>query len=184
MTEADLVARARAGHLPAFEALVKQYQRRVYAFACRLLADREEARDLAQQTFLQAFRGLPGFRGEAGFATWLLKIAAHLCYDHLKARRRLGDPVEIDDLPLAGNSSPEEDLLARERRRRLHLALVHLSPKQRAVINLRLEQDLSYEEISRVLGGSAGAARVHYSQALKALKHLLQAEEDHEAAVR
>lgn len=184
MTETDLVARAQAGELPAFEALVKHYQRQVYAYACRLVLDREEARDLAQQTFLQAYRSLAGFRGASGFGTWLYKIAAHLCFDHLKARRRLGDPVEVDDLCLAGNSTPEDDLLAREGRQRLEAALARLSPKQRAVVTLRLEQELTYEEISQVLGGSSGAARVNYSQALKALKKILLAEKNHDVAMR
>ena len=83
-----------------------------------------------------------------------------------------------------GEGSPEEDLIAQDERQRLYAAMTRLPAKQRAVITLKLEQGLSYEEISGVLGGTAGAARVNYCQALKTLKKYLQNEDEHEVAVR
>jgi RNA polymerase sigma-70 factor (ECF subfamily) len=85
---------------------------------------------------------------------------------------------------MVGEDSPEEELVAQDRRQRLYAALARLPAKQRAVITLKLEQGLSYEEISRVLGGTTGAARVNYCQALKTLKKYLQNEDEHEVAVR
>jgi RNA polymerase sigma-70 factor (ECF subfamily) len=174
----ELVARAQEGDLPAFEALVRQTQQQVYGFARRLVPDAEEARDLTQQTFLQAFTHLRGFRGQSRFRTWLFKIAANLCYDYLRSRSRQGNPVAVEDLALAGGNSPENDLIAQDDQVRVQRALAGLSPKQRAVVHLRLEQELSYEEISRIVGGTAGAARVNYSQALKALRERLRAEDE------
>ena len=185
MTDAQLVAQAQAGDLPAFEALVQKYQREVYGLACRMVSDAEEAKDLAQQAFLQAFVHIRSFRQDAQFRTWLFRIAINQCYNFLKSRRKFGDPVDCDEVNLVGEeTSPEADLVAQDDRRRLYAALERLPAKQRAVITLKVEQGLSYQEISQVLGGTAGAARVNYCQALKTLKKHIQSEDDHEVAMR
>jgi RNA polymerase sigma-70 factor (ECF subfamily) len=185
MTDPQLVARAQEGDLPAFEELVKKYQREIYSLAYRLVLDAEEAKDLTQQAFLQAFVHIKGFRQQAQFRTWLFRIAINQCYNYLKNKKKFGDPVDYEDFVLVGEEdSPEEDLIAQDERQRLYAALTRLPAKQRAVITLKLEQGLSYEEISGVLGGTAGAARVNYCQALKTLKKYLQSEDNHEMAVR
>ena len=185
MTDAQLVTRAQAGDLPAFEELVQKYQREVYGLACRMVSDAEEAKDLAQQAFLQAFVHIRSFRQDAQFRTWLFRIAINQCYNFLKSRRKFGDPIDCDELNLAGDEpSPEADLVSQDERRRLYEALERLPAKQRAVITLKVEQGLSYQEISQVLGGTAGAARVNYCQALKTLKKHIQTEDDHEVAMR
>ena len=184
MTDPQLVARAQQGDLPAFEELVKKYQREIYGLACRLVLDTEEAKDLAQQAFLQAFVHIRGFRQQAQFRTWLFRIALNQCYNYLKNKKKFGDPVDCNDFVLVGEGSPEEDLVAQDERRRLYDALTRLPAKQRAVITLNLEQGLSYEEISGVLGGTTGAARVNYCQALKTLKKYLVSEDEHEVAMR
>jgi RNA polymerase sigma-70 factor (ECF subfamily) len=184
MTEAQLVARAQAGELPAFEELVTKYQREVYGLACRIVNDSEEAKDLAQQAFLQAFVHIKSFRQDAQFRTWLFRIAINQCYNFLKSRKKFGDPVDVNDMVIVGHESPESDLITQEDRQRLYTALEKLPAKQRAVITLKVEQGLSYQEISQVLGGTAGAARVNYCQALKTLKKFFQSEDDHEVAMR
>jgi RNA polymerase sigma-70 factor (ECF subfamily) len=184
MTEAQLVARAQAGELPAFEELVTKYQREVYGLACRIVNDSEEAKDLSQQAFLQAFVHIKSFRQDAQFRTWLFRIAINQCYNFLKSRKKFGDPVDTNDMIIVGHESPESDLVSREDRQRLYAALEKLPAKQRAVITLKVEQGLSYQEISQVLGGTAGAARVNYCQALKTLKKFFQSEDEHEVAMR
>lgn len=184
MTDTQLVARAQEGDLPAFEELVLKYQREIYGLAYRLVMDAEEAKDLTQQAFMQAFVHIKGFRQQAQFRTWLFRIAINQCYNYLKNKKKFGDPVDVDDFVLVGKDSPEKDLIAQDERRRLYAALTRLPPKQRAVITLKLEQGLSYEEIARVLGGTAGAARVNYCQAIKTLKKYLKNEDEHEVAVR
>lgn len=184
MTDDQLVARAQKGELPAFEELVKKYQREVYGLACRMVSDAEEAKDLAQQAFLQAFVHIRTFRRDAQFRTWLFRIAINQCYNYLKSRKKFGDPVDSDEVNLVGQDpSPEADLARQDDRRRLYEAMERLPDKQRAVITLKIEQGLSYEEISRVLGGTAGAARVNYCQALKTLKKQIRSEDDHEMAM-
>jgi RNA polymerase sigma-70 factor (ECF subfamily) len=184
MTESQLVARAQDGELPAFEELVQKYQREVYGLACRIVSDSEEAKDLTQQAFLQAFVHIKGFRQDAQFRTWLFRIAINQCYNYLKSRKRFGDPVDVDDMIIVGHDSPESDLVSQDNRQRLYAALERLPAKQRAVITLKVEQGLSYQEISQVLGGTAGAARVNYCQALKTLKKFFHSEDEHEVAMR
>lgn len=184
MTDPELVARAQEGDLPAFEELMKKYQREIYGLACRVVMDAEEAKDLTQQAFLQAFIHIRDFRQQAQFRTWLFRIALNQCYNFLKSKKKFGEPMDCQEVDIVGDQSPEADLLAEEERARLHEAMARLPAKQRAVLTLKLEQGLSYQEISQVLGGTAGAARVNYCQALKTLKKHLKSEDDHEVAVR
>ncbi|MEJ2672436.1 MAG: sigma-70 family RNA polymerase sigma factor [Deltaproteobacteria bacterium] len=185
MTDDQLVARAQEGDLPAFEELVRKYQREVYGLACRMVSDAEEARDLAQQAFLQAFVHIKSFRRDAQFRTWLFRIAINQCYNFLKSRKKFGSPIDCDELNLTGEeASPEAQMVTQDDRRRLYEAMEKLPAKQRAVITLKIDQGLSYQEISQILGGTAGAARVNYCQALKTLKKQMQSEDNHEVAMR
>jgi RNA polymerase sigma-70 factor (ECF subfamily) len=185
MTDPHLVARAQEGDLPAFEELVKKYQREVYGLACRIVMDSEEAKDLTQQAFLQAFVHIRDFRQQSQFRTWLFRIAINQSYNYLKSKKKFGEPVDTQEMILVEeDSNPEADLVAQDEHRRLYEALGRLPAKQRAVLTLKLEQGLSYQEISQALGGSAGAARVNYCQALKTLKKFLHSEDDNEVAVR
>lgn len=184
MTEPHLVARAQQGDLPAFEELVRKYQREIYNLACRLVQDVEEAKDMAQQTFLQAYVHIREFRHQSQFRTWLFRIAINQCYNYLKSKKKFGDPVDTQELTLVGEGSPEVELMEAEDRSRLYAALERLPAKQRAVLSLKLERGLSYKEISEELGSTAGAARVNYCQALKTLKKYLRSEEDHDVAMR
>ncbi len=184
MTDTHLVARAQQGDLPAFEELVKKYQREIYNLASRLVQDCEEAKDLAQQTFLQAYTHIRDFRHQSQFRTWLFRIAMNQCYNYLKTRKKFGDPVDSQEMIIVSQDNPQDGVMDAEERRRLYAALERLPAKQRAVLTLKLEQGLSYQEISRQVGGTAGAARVNYCQAVKTLKKYLTGEESHEVAMR
>ena len=91
--DVELVRRAKAGDLDAFEALTNRYEQRVYSLALRMLRQLEDAEDATQQTFLSALENLAGFRGEASFATWLLRIATHAALKIIRKRKGLGDPA-------------------------------------------------------------------------------------------
>jgi RNA polymerase sigma-70 factor, ECF subfamily len=184
MTDTHLVARAQQGDLPAFEELVKKYQREIFNLASRLVQDCEEAKDLAQQTFLQAYTHIRDFRYQSQFRTWLFRIAMNQCYNFLKTRKKFGDPVDSQEMIIVSPDNPQEGVMDAEERRRLYAALERLPAKQRAVLTLKLEQGLSYQEISQQLGGTAGAARVNYCQAVKTLKKYLTGEESHDVAMR
>jgi len=185
MTDPHLVARAQEGDLPAFEELVRKYQREIYNLACRVVQDPEEAKDMAQQTFMQAYIHIKEFRGQSQFRTWLFRIAINQCYNFFKTKKKFGDPVDSQELVIVEEDhNPQEGLIAAEEHSRLYAALEHLPPKQRAVLTLKLEQGLSYQEISKELGGTAGAARVNFCQAVKTLRKHLRTEEAHEVALQ
>jgi RNA polymerase sigma-70 factor, ECF subfamily len=184
MTEPHLVARAQQGDLPAFEELVRTYQREIYSLACRMVQDPEEAKDMAQETFLQAYKHIREFRGQSQFRTWLFRIAINQCYNFFKSKKKFGDPVDSQELIIVDEDNPQAELMAAEDRSRLYAALERLPVKQRAVLTLKLEQGMSYKEIADKLGGTAGAARVNFHQAVKTLKKYLRTEEGHEVALR
>lgn len=164
--DAELVRRAKAGELSAFEALTARHEQRVYALARRILHNEQDAEDVTQQTFLSALENLAGFREEARFSTWLLRIATHAALKVLRKRRGL-DVVSLDDTTdLAPDTdhiphpeyiaywreSPERLVQNRETLRLIEEALAELDEKHRLVFLLRDVQGLSVRETAEVLG--------------------------------
>jgi RNA polymerase sigma-70 factor (ECF subfamily) len=171
--QADLVQRARSGDQAAFEDLVRATYADTYTLAYRLTGDEEDARDVVQESYLRAYRGLQRFRGDALFTTWLYRITANCAATHLGRRsRRRTDPLS-EELQLA-DADPERDPSSRADatllRDRLEEALLALPPKLRAVVVLRDVYDLSHESIAAELGISVSAAKVRLHRARKQLR--------------
>src|SRR5512137_3184107 len=97
ISDSELVARAKAGELDAFEALTNRHEQRVYSLAFRMLRHEQDAEDVTQQTFLSALEGLDGFRGDASFATWLLRIATHAALKVIRKQKGL-DTVSLEEM--------------------------------------------------------------------------------------
>ena len=163
-----LVAEAREGDRRAFEALVRRTWEDTYALAYRLTGNVDDARDVCQETYLRAYRGLRRFRGDARFTTWLYRITANCASTHLGRRRRhrhedLDEHLELDD------RSPNADPVGRAEsatvRDAVQRALVALPPRLRAVVVLRDIYDLSHEVIAAELGISVSAAKVRLHRA-------------------
>ncbi|HEY7518624.1 MAG TPA: sigma-70 family RNA polymerase sigma factor [Methylomirabilota bacterium] len=174
--EAALVARLRQGDRRAFEELVIAYQHRVFGVALRMLGNRAEAEEIAQETFLRAHRALPEFRGEARLHTWLYAIASRLCLNRLaSAERRL---VRGDDEALAGARSDAPSAAAVLERAELDAAvreaIAALPEERRIVVVLRDLEGLSYEEIGEVLGLEPGTVRSRLHRARLDLKAKLE----------
>ena len=182
MTDRELVARAGAGDQEAFEQLVRDNQNRVYSLAVRLVGDREEAADLAQEAFLKAWQGLAAFQGESSFATWIYRLTTNVCIDYLrrKKRRQEVEPaVSLDDEdsgwaePADAGQDPQRKLEEAERGRALARGLERLPEHQRQVLVMRELSGLSYQEIGAATGLDLGTVKSRIARARLALRKIL-----------
>jgi len=171
-----LVGAARDGDQQAFEELVRATYTDTYTLAYRLTGDEEDARDVVQESYLQAFKGLKRFRGDAQFTTWLYRITANCASTHLGRRTKHRHDELFDDAPIA-DTNPDLDPQARAEaaatRHRLDAALRTLPPRLRAVVVLRDVYDLPHEAIAAELGISESAAKVRLHRARKKLREQL-----------
>jgi RNA polymerase sigma-70 factor (ECF subfamily) len=187
--EEQFLERLKAGDATAFNRLVEERHGDIYALLYRLTEDPEEARDLTQETFLQAFRHLASFRGDADLRTWLYRIAVNQARNRWRwwKRRRRDRTVSLDapisdemDTPLsAGLASdegldPERRALAREREQALHAALKSLSRPYREVIVLRDIEGLSYEEVASTLDLNVGTVKSRLNRGRTELRRRLE----------
>jgi RNA polymerase sigma-70 factor, ECF subfamily len=156
LTDADLVSRAQAGQLAAFEELVRKHRLATYRVALRMLGDESDAEDATQDAFVQAWRNLGGFRADAAFPTWMYRIVTNRCLNMLRARRRT-EPLPDDREAPA--SRPDRIAEARWQVEDLKLAILRLTPEQRAPLVLRELQGCSYEEIAEALDVSISAVK-------------------------
>lgn len=169
----DLVRAAAAGDRAAFDLLVVRHQRQLFQLCYRFVGNREDAAELAQDAFVRAYRGLSTFKGDARFTTWLHRITVNVCLNRLALRRPAHEPlVDIERAP--GSSEPQDAAVLRhERAARVRAAIARLPERQRATLILRVYHDLPHEEIARILGSSAGAAKANFCHALGKLRKLL-----------
>ena len=176
-----LVDRARAGEQRAFTQLVERHAGRVRSILLRLTSDPDRVDDLAQETFLRAYRGLDRFRGDAAFGTWVVQIAVHAARDGLRHRRRQQNVVSLDELreqspetadpqALDAWSDPTDAVGDHELQARLVRALEELPPKYREVFVLHHQHELPYEELAQITGDSVGSLKVRAHRARQLLK--------------
>ena len=183
----ELVERAKKGDMDAFETLANRYEQRVYSLALRMLRQEQDAEDVTQQTFLSAMQNLGGFRGEASFSTWLLRIASHAALKVIRKRKGL-DTVSLEEATEEADSygtiphpeyiadwrqSPEELVRKNETQRLLEDALGKLDEKHRLVFLLRDVEGLSVKETAEALGLSEANTKVRLLRARLQLRELL-----------
>lgn len=176
LIEADLVAAAKRGDRAAFDALVKRSYVDAYTLAYRLTGNEEDARDVVQEAYLRAYKGLKRFRGDAQFSTWLYRITANCAATHLGRRSRHRHEVLDEQQPIADgrpDNDPQQRAAANELRRRLSQALDELPPRLRAVVVLRDVYGLPHEAIARELGISESAAKVRLHRARNKLREIV-----------
>ena len=178
--EQQLVSAARGGDLDAFEALVRLYEKRVFALTLRMCGNTEDAAEAAQETFLAAWQGLAFFRGDASFSTWLYRLASNACVDLLRreGRHRAAAGLSLDDeernldVPDPARS-PQDEAERRELRESIDRGLAALSPEHRQVLVLREIHQLRYDEIADVLSLDVGTVKSRISRARKQLRKFL-----------
>jgi RNA polymerase sigma-70 factor (ECF subfamily) len=181
MVSPELLARCKRGDRLAFEELVRATHRRVYSLAYRLVGDRSDAEDVAQEAYLRMFRGLAGFREEAAFETWMHRIVANCAMTHLRRKGRFGDVMRDEDGPEA--STPDRAQDAAVQRDELQRGLAALPEGQRTVLLLKDVYGLSVREIAQELGIEEGAVKVRAHRARRRLKELLTEDERHVGTV-
>ncbi len=174
--DAELVAAAQQGSHEAFEELVRRTYAEAFTLARRLMSNDEDARDVTQEVYLRAWRGIGNFRGDAQFTTWLYRITANCANTHLKRRRRnraepldeFRDPVEIRQ-----ESQPAAALDAADLLERVSVAIEELPEKLRQVVVLRDVYGLGHEAIAEELGISVTAAKVRLHRARRKLHDVI-----------
>lgn len=171
-SDRDLINRWMVGDSRAASLLVEGHADALARFAVSL-GEREEIEELVQDTFVRAFSSLESFRGDSSFRTWLLTIERRLMMDRRRSKRRQRVMVEVRAGDAATDYTALDSLLAEETESQVRKGVDGLSPTQREVFTLRVEQGLSYKEIAEVAGTTEGAARVHYHNAIRVVKELL-----------
>lgn len=167
-TDEQLMQAVAEGHLEAFVEIVLRYQRAAWKVAFRFLGNTMEAEDVAQETFLKILEAAPRYRPTATFRTYFYAILTHLCTD----RTRKKQPTSLDHVPESMDPSlgPDEGLIQEERRTQVRKALDALPPNQKVAMILRHYEELSYTEISEVLGVTSKAVEGLISRARAALQ--------------
>ncbi len=182
MSDKELAEKAKAGDQSAFEQLVIENQNKVYSLALRLVNDREEAADLAQEAFVKAWQGLSSFQGESSFATWVYRLTTNVCIDHLRKKKRregVEPSVSLNDEesgwaePADWKSDPQLLLERSERGKALARALARLPDWQRRTLVLRELSGLSYQEIGDALDIDLGTVKSRIARARLSLRKIL-----------
>ena len=182
MSDRELVEQAKRGDQSAFEQLVLNNQNKVYSLALRLVGDREEAADLAQEAFVRAWQGLSSFQGESSFSTWMYRLTTNVCIDHLRKKKRregVEPTVSLDDAdsgwaePADWEQDPQLQLERSERGKALARGLARLPDWQRRALVLRELSGLSYQEIAEALELDLGTVKSRIARARLSLRKIL-----------
>ena len=185
----DLVARVQRGDTAAFDLLVRKYQHRVAAVISRYIRDWSEVQDVAQDTFIRAYRAIKNFRGDAQFSTWLHTIAVNTAKNHLAAnnRRPPGEDIDVEDaeqfesgLRLRDTDTPERELMRQQLEQTVVTAVETLPPELREAITLREVEGLSYEEIAERMDCPIGTVRSRIFRAREAIDARMRPLLDHD----
>ena len=191
-TDEELVALATAGDLDCFNQLVARWERPIYALAYRTLGREEDARDVVQEAFLRAFRGLRGFRGQAKFSSWLYRITLNLCRDWIRRERRAPvvqlpegtDPIEVADERVAPAESVEDLVARKQMSEAVARAMSELPEEQRVAILLKEYHGLTFQEIADQLDCPLSTVKTRLYQGLSVLRRRLERRQSEEAALR
>lgn len=176
--EQNWIAAAQQGDQSAFEQLVRLYEKRVYALTSRMCHNPADAEEAAQEAFLAAWQGLPFFRGDSSFSTWLYRLASNACVDVLRREGRHQSAVSLDDEDTAidlpdGSLSPHDEAERSELRQQIEEGLAALPPDYRQVLILRELHQRSYDEIADILSLDLGTVKSRINRGRKRLRKIL-----------
>ena len=178
-----LIRRAQRGDADAFEQLLLEHQKNVYNLCYRMAGNPDDAMDLSQETFLRAWRCLDQYQFASAFSTWLYRLCSNICIDFLRRRRRQQTvPLTFEDADGEEQAYavpdvqplPEEQVELKLTRETLAAAMAQLLPEHRAVLQLRVVNEMSYEQIADVLDIQIGTVKSRLSRARNQLKKILE----------
>ena len=184
--ELELVKQAQAGDTKAFDQLVSRFRTRVFSMIYNMVHNEQDAWDLAQDSFVKAWKSIARFRGQSSFYTWIYRIVMNVTIDWLRKKQVKGGDAEFDDaiqlkeIDPASRTVPKAEALPHEQmehteiRGRIDAAIAQLSPEHRAVILMKEIEDMQYHEIAESLGCSIGTVMSRLFYARKKLQNLLR----------
>ena len=170
--DVELIERYFAGDTSAFDEIMIRYERQIYRVCYRFVEHREDAMDLAQDVFVKAFEHLPTFRRESTLKTWLYRIAINHCLNHVKKHSQ--EFVQVTEFTSSTKSSAQAELEHQEQRQRFRRLVKRLPPKQKAILELRVNEQLSYEEIAKISGRSISTIKASVFFALEKLRKFVK----------
>jgi RNA polymerase sigma-70 factor (ECF subfamily) len=170
--DAELVERYLTGDTAAFDEIMVRYERQIYRICYRFVENREDALDLAQDVFIKAFEHLATFRRESSLKTWLYRIAMNHCINHVKKHSQ--EFVEVSEFTGSVRATVHTQLEDREQREQFRRLVKLLPPKQKAILELRINEQLSYEEIAKISGRSISTIKASVFFALEKLRKLVK----------
>ena len=185
MSEEQLIRRAQQGDNGAFEELLLLHQKKVYNLCLRMSANPDDALDLSQEAFLRAWRSLGQYQFEASFSTWLFRLTSNICIDFLRRKKRrqetsltesYDDSDEGAELSVRdAQPGPEQQAITNETKIELARAMEQLSPEHREILQLRVIEDLQYEQIADILGVRVGTVKSRLARARLSFRKILKA---------
>lgn len=181
--ELELVRKAAEGDDSAFEQLVNQYQKPVYNLAYRMCGNADDAFDLSQEAFLNAWKGLKGFQFQSSFSTWLYRLTSNVCLSYLRSKKRnsavslvfLDEEEEEQEWSIPDSApSPEEQAISREEHSQVEAALNSLEVEYREALSLSVYSGLSYQQIAEIQGVQEGTVKSRIFRAREKIRRIMQ----------
>lgn len=176
-SDSEIISDFLKGNSSSFNFIVLKYQKKVYWVVRRMVLDHDDADDITQEVFIKLYRTMSDFRGESSLFTYLYKIAVNYSLNHLKKNRNKFEKlknIDEESYNIKDSSKGQDAMMAdKEREKLLKDAMLALPDQQRAVFSLRFYDELSYEEISKILGKSVGGMKANYFHALKKIQSFL-----------
>ena len=176
-SDSEIISDFLKGNSSSFNFIVLKYQKKVYWVVRRMVLDHDDADDITQEVFIKLYRTISDFRGESSLFTYLYKIAVNYSLNHLKKNRNKFEKlknIDEESYNIKDSSQGQDAVMAdKEREKLLKDAMLALPDQQRAVFSLRFYDELSYEEISKILGKSVGGMKANYFHALKKIQSFL-----------
>ncbi len=172
LTDSELVKLVKAGEVQPFDELVRRHQVKIHDLCYKMVRNYDDAKDLAQETFIKAYRKIDRFGERAKFSTWLYRIAVNNCLNYLKKQR----PTEelFDEITSSGKEDPVQIYKSKKFGEMIKRAVAKLPEVQKAVFTLRTLQDLSYQEVSNILKKPVSTIKVNHHLAVKNLRRYLK----------